>query len=264
MKKSEWAGKSWNPVTGCSPISEACDHCYARRMSRRLAGRFGYPKDDPFEVTLHRDKLDERKKKPSTWQKPRRVFTVSMGDLFHDKVPFCWIDDVMREIVSSPRHTFIMLTKRPERMKQYFSQDPRMYEAPKWPLPNLWLGVTCENQQRADQRIPTLLQIPAAVRFVSIEPMLGPVDLVAAGGLSAIDGRRSPAKGLPHLDWVIVGGETGTAKSRRPMRAGWVRNLVKQCKSSSVPIFVKTYPVRKKLSKRTDEWPAYARLWQFP
>jgi len=257
---SEWASKSWNIITGCSPISEGCTHCYAQQMSTRLAGRYGYPKDDPFEVTLHEDKLERLSK----WRKPRRIFVESMGDLFHDDVPFRWVDRVMRRIVrSSQGHTIIMLTKRPERMKKYFCRK-LPYTTPVWPLPNLWLGVTAENQQRADQRIPTLLQIPAAVRFVSIEPMLGPVDLVAAGGLSAIDGRRSPAKGLPHLDWVIVGGETGPAKSRRPMRAGWVRNLVKQCKSSSVPIFVKTYPVRKKLSKRTDEWPAYARLWQFP
>jgi len=257
---SEWASKSWNVITGCSPVSEGCTHCYAQQMSTRLAGRYGYPKDDPFEVTLHRDKLDDRKKKPSTWQKPRRVFVVSMGDLFHAKVPFCWIDEVMREIVSSPRHTFIMLTKRPERMKQYFSQDPRMYEAPKWPLPNLWLGVSCETQQRADQRIPTLLQIPAAVRFVSIEPMLGPIDLVAAGGLPRIHGTRPSVR--RGLDWIVCGGETGPGK--RKMDPDWVRALITQCKSSSVPLFQKTFPVAGRLSRRIEEWPAYARRRKFP
>jgi protein gp37 len=147
-------------------------------------------------------------------------------------------------------------------MRKYFSRDPRPYATPTWPLPNLWLGVTAENQKRADERIPTLLQIPAAKRFVSVEPMLEAVDLVAAGGLPAIGGTRLPAGGRPYLDWVIIGGETGSGA--RQMRAGWVRNLVTQCKSSSVSVFVKTYPVGKKLSKQTNQWPAYARLWQFP
>jgi len=185
--KIEWATKSWNPVTGCTPISEGCKNCYAKRMSKRMRGRYGYPADDPFRVSLHINKLDE----PSTWVKPQKVFVCSMGDLFHKDVPIKFFSDIMDTIIQNQKHTFMLLTKRPERMLELLEDRAEDWKlALPWqykiPIHNLWLGVTAENQRTADERIPILLQIPAAKRFVSVEPMLGPVDIrqYLSGGTS--------------------------------------------------------------------------------
>lgn len=163
--KIEWTEKTWNPVTGCTPVSEGCANCYAKRMANRLRGRYGYPEDEPFRVTLHRDRLND----PFSWHKPRRVFICSMGDLFHDDVPDDWIKEVLFPVYTIEDHMWMALTKRPHNALSFYQRHG---------LPeNLWLGVSVENQARADERIPILLQIPAAVRFVSVEPCLGPVDL---------------------------------------------------------------------------------------
>jgi len=213
--KIEWAEKSWNPITGCSAISEGCTHCWARRMAKRLAGRYGYPKDDPFRVTMH-DKLWE----PKHWKKPRRVFVCSMGDLFHDDVSGYVIHCIFKIIKWNRDHTFIFLTKRPERMR-------RIWMNIDGPSPdNAWLGVSVENQKRADERIPILLQIPAKVRFVSIEPMLGSVDLYQWIHDDV-------------LQWVILGGETGPGA--RPMHPDWARSVRDQCQEAGVPFFFKTW-----------------------
>jgi protein gp37 len=160
--KIEWTEYSWNPVSGCTPISEGCQNCYAKRMANRLRGRCGYPADEPFKVTLHKDRLEE----PLRLKKPRRVFVCSMGDLFHEDVPGWMRFEVMDIILQAKQHTFLILTKRPANMKEffewYYSKTGRTIET----IKNLWLGVTAENQQRADERIPILLQIPAAVRFI--------------------------------------------------------------------------------------------------
>lgn len=207
----EWTEKSWNPVTGCTPVSEGCRNCYARRMAHRLRGRFGYPADEPFRVTLHPERLRE----PIGLRKPRRIFVVSMGDLFHDDVPESFIDQVFAVMALCSEHTFQVLTKRPARMLNYCSYshrdseimarmdelipgssrqpqgwefvpggrgeegyEPGYWEGPlRWPLPNVWLGVSVENQAAADERIPILLHTPAAVRFISVEPALGPVSI---------------------------------------------------------------------------------------
>ncbi|GAG05438.1 unnamed protein product, partial [marine sediment metagenome] len=169
--KIEWASESWNPITGCTPISEGCANCYAKKMAQRLKGRFGYPEDEPFRVTFHPDKLDQ----PLKWRKPRHIFVVSMGDLFHPGILWSDNQEIWEIMAKCPQHTFMILTKRVERMRIFLTEDLN-YKLP-LPLPNVYLGVTAENQQRADERIPILLQIPAAKRFVSIEPMLGPVDL---------------------------------------------------------------------------------------
>lgn len=253
--KIEWATHTWNPVTGCTPISEGCKNCYAAKMAKRLAGRGGYPKDNPFKPgIIHEDAMEW----PLRLRKPARIFVCSMGDLFHEAVP----DEVIARIFSTmygcPRHLFLILTKRPERMKKFIEACRSCGERhgwithngslPKaayngtgivvggleWPLPNVWLGVTCENQAAADERIPMLLQIPAAVRFVSVEPMLGPVDLGytftrayhAGGGQAAID-------------WVICGGETGPGA--RPMHPDWARSLRDQCLAAFVPFFLKSF-----------------------
>jgi protein gp37 len=168
--KIEWADATWNPITGCTKISPGCANCYAEKMSKRLAGRCGYPADEPFKVTIHPDKIDE----PLKWKKPRRVFVCSMSDLFHKDVPMSIITYVLRMARSREGHTFMILTKRPARMKEAIRE---MVSWGMWPVPNIWLGVTAENQEQADKRIPILLDTPAAVRFVSVEPMLGPVDL---------------------------------------------------------------------------------------
>jgi protein gp37 len=227
----EWAHKVWNPITGCSPVSEGCQNCYAKRMSKRLAGRCGYPADDPFRVTLHPERLDE----PLKWKKPRRVFVCSMGDLFHEDVPRWMRFEVMDIILQAKQHTFLILTKRPANMKEcfewYYSKAGRTIET----IKNLWLGVTAENQARADERIPILLQIPATVRFVSVEPMLGPVDLT------------NFIIGPNRLDWVICGSETGP--NRREACIEWIGDLCDQCEHAGVPFFLKQMEVDGKIVK---------------
>jgi len=243
----EWAEVVWNPVSGCTPISEGCQNCYAKRMANRLRGRCGYPADEPFKVTLHEDRLGE----PLRWKKPRRVFVCSMGDLFHESVPESWILAVYTAMEKCPQHTFLLLTKRIHIAAEVLNK----FTGRSWPLPNVWLGVTAENQQRADERIPILLQIPAAVRFVSIEPMLGPVNLNFIGfdGVRPISafGRCSYHTHLykteclcnsPRsvgIDWVICGGETGPGA--RPMHPEWVRSLRDQCQAAGISFFLKSW-----------------------
>jgi protein gp37 len=241
--KIGWCDQTWNPVTGCNKISPACDHCYAERMAKRLAGRGGYPSDDPFRVTFHADRLGQ----PSKWKKPKRIFVVSMGDLFHEDVPRSAIYQVFGAMHHCTRHTYILLTKRPAAMKeflQWYASDPRRT----WPLSNVWLGVTVEDQQRADERIPLLLRCPASVRFVSIEPMLGPVDLAridfgGAGVQNVLDCRvsawaqRNGIEKLNGIDWVIAGGETGPGA--RPAAPDWFRGIRDQCQEAGVPFFFK-------------------------
>lgn len=227
--KIEWTEATWNPVTGCTPISPGCAHCYARRMAKRLAGRCGYPAaPHEFDVTLHPDKLGE----PLRWKKPRRVFVCSMSDLFHENVPFEFIRRIFRTMEFARAHTFQVLTKRADRMHefvQWYASDRNTY----WPSSNVWLGVTAENQEQADKRTPLLLQTPAAVRFVSVEPMLGLIEMEAYWG-------ARPGWGEPEgLDWVICGGETGPGA--RPMHPGWVRSLRDQCREAAVPFFFKSW-----------------------
>lgn len=244
--KIEWTDVTWNPVTGCSPISPGCANCYAKRMSKRLAGRCGYPADDLFRVTLHLDKLDT----PLGWKKPRRVFVCSMGDLFHDDVPEDMIGQVWLYATLAPQHTYLFLTKRPERMNDIFTRIANTYPS-QYPASNIWLGVTAENQEQADKRIPILLQTPAAIRFVSVEPMLSPVDLEEY--LPIYDYRptyeyyrmaypelgEKPILLKKGLDWVICGGETGPGA--RPMHLGWARNLRNQCQEAGEPFFFKQW-----------------------
>lgn len=242
-------GETWNPITGCTKVSEGCKHCYAERMSKRLAGRFGYPADEPFRVTLHTDRLEE----PLRWRKPRTVFVCSMGDLFHEDVGDATIQQVFTRMKFAPRHTFIVLTKRADRMLAVLTA----YSQPGWgqfgQCRNIWLGVTAENQQRADERIPLLLQCPAAVRFVSIEPMLGAVNI-----LDYVRG-YGRFQSSTALDWIIVGGETGPGA--RPMQADWARSVRDQCKAASVPFFFKQMPKRAAIPDdlMIREWPEVSR-----
>jgi protein gp37 len=213
--KIEWADRVWNPVTGCTKVSEGCRNCYAERMARRLAGRCGYPKaPEHFKVTLHPERLEL----PMKWRKPCRIFVDSMSDLFHKAVPDAFISDVLNMIDFSEnqKHTFLILTKRPERMCEFFVNNPGTT------IPNLWLGISIENQQTANERIPWLLDTPAAVRFISVEPQLGPVNLFYAVTVSDddpvwheinaqedADGESEPEEFVEEceaeLDWVNYG-----------------------------------------------------------
>ena len=219
--KIEWTDDTWNPVMGCTPASPGCAHCYARTMMKRYAGLKGWP-ESPDTVTL----FPERLEKPMHWRKPRKVFVCSMSDLFHDDVPDRFIQNVFETMRKAAGHTFQILTKRPERMKE--SVGNYIYHRSVWkisnkPLPNVWLGVTAENQEMWERRKDALFATPAVVHFVSYEPALGP--LVFSGD------------DLKRLDWVICGGETGPGA--RPMKYLWVASLRDQCQSAGVPFFFK-------------------------
>jgi len=285
--KIEWVknpdgtkGETWNPVTGCTKVSEGCAHCYAERMSKRLAGRYGYPEaPDNFKVTLHLDRLDE----PYRWRKPRRVFVCSMGDLFHRAVEMLdstFLREVFAVMALCPQHTFQLLTKRPHIAKEQLTDgfaanlewailgicDDKHVKPPEfvWPLPNVWLGVTAENQRCADERITILLQIPAAIHFVSIEPMLGAVildDVRPNRGTPkecSIDALRTQRHlfveddwSRNKLDWVICGGETGPGA--RPMHPDWARALQDQCQMAGVPFFFKHWGEWKAISGKNPQ-----------
>lgn len=253
----EWTDATWNPVSGCSKVSDGCTNCYAEAMARRfdkgwkpwIAGNATH------NVRLHHEKLEQ----PLHWRKPKKIFVCSVSDLFHECVPDEFIAHVFSVIVRARKHVFQILTKRPKRMntlltslrfsdsvsgsiarilprriRQHWYYDPHEFE---WPLCNLWLGVTAEDQRTADERIPLLLQTPAAVRFVSIEPMLGPILLDAPGRpwlTTEIDHEENTK-----LDWVIVGGESGP--KARPPHPAWVRSIRDQCQAAGVPFFFKQW-----------------------
>ena len=230
--------------------------------------------------------LDDRLREPLAWKKPRRVFVCSMSDLFHERVPFHFIDQVFAVMALCPQHTFQVLTKRPERMAEYFGPVHTMslcragrvglqmkevgrelplsrFAAverrdgfPVWPLRNVWLGTSCEDQQRADERIPHLLRCRAAVRFLSCEPLLGPVQLgVDREFFDYGVGRNEQNE--PRVHWVIVGGESGP--KARPCDVEWIRSIVRQCRESEVPCFVKQLGSRPEVRHPTDprELPFY-------
>lgn len=232
MTKIEWTDQTWNPVTGCDKVSQGCKNCYAEVMHRRLRGMFPDKYSKPFlgNIEIHEDELN----KPAQWRKPRMVFVNSMSDLFHYKVPFSFIYKVFAIMDVCHWHTFQVLTKRPDRMLEFMAQYPKV-------LPNVWLGVSCEDQKQADLRIPLLLQVPAAVRFLSCEPLLGPIDLCQS--IRIYEQQRSGAFQTTFfsdkLHWVIVGGESG--HHARPMHPDWVRTIRDQCAAANVPFFFKQW-----------------------
>jgi protein gp37 len=258
----EWTDETWNPVTGCTKVSPGCDNCYAEVMYERFNGKGSFA-----TVKMHSSRLAI----PFHWRKPRKVFVNSMSDLFHDDVDYAFICKVLAVMALTPHHTYQVLTKRHARMRarlsysgaerdvlltaqmvagQYGVQAP---EAIQWPLPNLWLGVSVENQQWADIRIPALLGTPAAVRFLSCEPLLGPLDLTNLGVCNAPwlyteFGTQCSCGGAivgpddrcnRSLDWVIVGGESG--RGARPMHPDWARGLRDQCEQAGVPFLFKQW-----------------------
>jgi protein gp37 len=299
----EWTDTTWNPVRGCSKVSPGCQNCYAERTAARqahsgYAGLVRIGEGSPRwtgEVRLVPEKLDE----PQSWRKPRRVFVNSMSDLFHEKLTneeIARVFDTMMDERAS-HHTFQVLTKRALRMRDLvapsnlgtsegragFWDGSRFRPAP----PNIWLGVSVENQAAADERIPLLLETPAAVRFLSVEPLLGPVNLsrwlkpkpmphdVTGAATRAILGRHAD-RWLNTIDWVIVGGESGPGA--RPCDVAWIRSVVEQCTAAGVPCFVKQMGshagvtvqqefVQQRFSKKGGdmvEWPEDLRIREFP
>ncbi|HET6427297.1 MAG TPA: phage Gp37/Gp68 family protein [Phycisphaerae bacterium] len=230
----EWTGSTWNPVTGCTKISAGCAHCYAERLARRLKAMGQANYRNGFSVTLHEHALDL----PLAWRRPQVIFVNSMSDLFHEDVPADFIERVFDVMQRADRHTFQVLTKRSARLAEL---------APSLPWPdNVWMGVTVENDD-CRHRIDDLRTTPAAVRFLSLEPLLGPL----------------PELDLSRIDWVIVGGESGPGA--RPMSPQWALDIREQCLQASVPFFFKQWGgVNKKkagrlLDGRTwDQMPAGA------
>lgn len=301
----QWTDATWNPITGCSIVSKGCTNCYAMQLAgTRL-------KDHPSRAGLTHEvngnhvwtgtvRFNEQwLGQPLRWTKPRRIFVCAHGDLFHESVPDAWIDSVFDTMARARWHTFQILTKRPDRMRAYIkSVDAAKWKAfwsnrlcysagypkfgiaasePQWPLPNVWLGVSIEDQATADDRVPLLLDTPAAIRFASAEPLLGPIDLRAvkippaarssiwiandicqglapepvsemdvdalSGGIGYFTpnhmGGCAGGSSLGRLNWVIVGGESGARA--RPMHPDWARSLRDQCAAAGVPFFFKQW-----------------------
>jgi len=211
--KIEWTDASWNPVTGCSKVSPGCKNCYAERMSRRLNAMGARRYSNGFKVTLHPDLVDL----PMRWTRGRRIFVNSMSDLFHRDVPFSFIEQCCKTMTKADHHVYQVLTKRPERMVQF--TKTRM--GGPWPE-HVWVGTTVEGKGQKD-RIKTLRKVPAAIRFISFEPLLSPIGNVDLRGIS----------------WAIVGGESGP--NSRPMKPEWARKLRETCAEQGVPFFFKQW-----------------------
>jgi protein gp37 len=230
----EWTESTWNPVTGCTKVSAGCANCYAERISKRLRATGQKRYHNGFKLTFHPEALDE----PYHWKKPRIIFVNSMSDLFHEKIPFEFIRDVFQAMNDNKHHTFQILTKRSERLRE---MAPKLY----W-SENIWMGVTIESNgyvRRADD----LRKVDAAVRFLSLEPLLGPL----------------PDLELDGIDWVIVGGESGPGA--RPMKEKWVLDIKQKCEKENIPFFFKQWGGinRKKagrllLGKTWDNYPKTA------
>lgn len=256
LSKIEWTDRTWNPVRGCSLVSAGCKNCYAMKQAHRFSGQ-GQPYMGLTKMTSHGPVwtgtvalVEPALNEPAHWKKPARVFVNSMSDLFHDNVTDDFIAQVWKRMAWNQRHTFQVLTKRPARMLDWLSQHgtdsvffgeeaeyQESLESHGWPVRNVWLGVSVEDQETARERIPILLHTPAAVRWLSCEPLLGPIDLspwLELGGLDTDRGLSNPG-----IDWVVCGGESGPGA--RPMHPEWARSLRDQCKAAGVPFFFKQW-----------------------
>ena len=271
--KIEWTDATWNPIVGCSVVSPGCANCYAMRLAgtrmKHHPSRKGLTKPSKAgpvwngQVRFMEQWLDQ----PLHWHRRRRIFVCAHGDLFHESVPDEWIDRVFAVMALADRHVFQVLTKRPQRMQQYMAgitpgqcvrleamrdafiegqapcsyfwrtdEVPWIWQTVELVLPNVWLGVSVEDQPRAEERIPHLLDTPAAVRWVSAEPLLGPIDVTRYLELRLLDDDRLDS---PGLDWVVAGGESGPGS--RPMHPDWPRSLRNQCAAAGVPFFFKQW-----------------------
>lgn len=212
--KIEWTDATWNPITGCTKVSSGCKNCYAERMSKRLHAMGKNKYRNNFELTIHENELDM----PYHWKKPRMIFVNSMSDLFHEKVSDEFILSVFQVMNENPDHTFQILTKRAKRLYEFSQNHPIIWSK------NIWMGVSIENMEVID-RINYLIAIPAKMKFLSCEPLLSNLKF------NQIQ--------LMHLDWIIVGGESGP--SSRPMKKEWVINIKNQCEFYSIPFFFKQW-----------------------
>jgi protein gp37 len=281
-----WTGSTWNPIVGCSKVSPGCANCYAET----LALRWGWtpkpwlPENGPENVILKPERLDQ----PLRWKRPRKIFVNSLSDVFHEQVPDEFIDQMYAVMARAPWHTFQVLTKRPERMRAYVTTPGRRErviaatgivlhggEYIRWPLRNVWAGTSVENA-RWRTRIDDLRETPSAVRFLSCEPLLGPLDNVvvkdAAIGFStdSLTAAKRPKLDLTGIDWVIVGGESGPGA--RPMKEEWVRDILAECRRQGVAFWMKQFGEvwsRANLghgghAANMDEFPKDLRIQEFP
>jgi len=229
----EWTDATWNPIIGCTKVSQGCKFCYAETLAERFRGVPGHPFEHGFDLRLVPSKLEE----PLHWEKPRKVFTCSMSDLFHEDIPADYIRKVFEVMELANKHTFQVLTKRSSRLIELMNQLP-------WPK-NVWMGVSIENQD-AIFRARDLAKVPASIRFLSVEPLIGPI-------------KRLPLK---KIDWVIVGGESGI--KARPMDPEWARSIRDECDKKNVAFFFKQLGGRR--GKRSgDQAILDGRTWhQYP
>ncbi len=285
-----YTGMAWNPITGCTKVSPGCANCYAETMSIRFKNVHGYGgnylpnSSGRADILFHEDRLQQ----PFRWKNPRCVFVNSVSDLFHEDVSFEWVDKIMAVIALNPKHLFLVLTKRPERMLEYFQEGDSIladrcqdvatmatqkfgivwdsrgsnktlypphswyrdvsnrHPFPGWPLPNLWLGTSVENQHFADERLPILRQVPAVVRWASIEPLLGPINFDLHFERHDTNGRNiTGLAGLwdesdtTSLDWAVFGGESGAGA--RPMHPAWLYKGVSAADQAGIPVFFKQW-----------------------
>ncbi len=210
----EWTDATWNPVRGCTKISQGCKHCYAEAFAERFRGVKGHPYELGFDLRLVPEKLAE----PLRWREPKKIFVNSMSDLFHEDVPDSYIGEVVRVMLDAPWHIYQVLTKRAERLAKFLAQMPRIAAAPQ-----IWWGVSVENRKSGLPRIEYLRRAPVQTRFLSIEPLLEHLGHFNLAGIS----------------WVIVGGESG--RYARPMEREWVINVRDQCLAAGVPFFFKQW-----------------------
>jgi len=313
-----WTDDTWNPIRGCSRVSPGCGGpqgqggCYAERFAIRLSGS-GQSYEGLVRSTSNGPRwtgevrfVEDALNLPLRWKKPRRIFVNSMSDLFHEKVPDEWIDRIFAVMALAPQHTFQVLTKRPERMRAYLEQvsDERdmqrwarwadiakspcaagIFDELDWPIANAHLGVSVEDQPTADARIPLLLQTPAAVRFVSYEPALGPVDFGKINGRTSTrvhdSGRMDvlrgiavyptthpeyPEQGYPMqpLDWLIVGCESGPNRRNQDGYEACARAAIQQAQAAGVRVFHKQMPIKGRVSHDPSEWPEDLRVREWP
>jgi protein gp37 len=269
-----WTHATWNPISGCTKKSAACRFCYAERDWARLVHLPAYAGRAFTDVAVHEDRLDQ----PLRWRRPRRIFVNSMSDLFHEAVPEAFVDRVFAVMALAKQHRFQVLTKRPDRMQSYMTrlgQSAKRLDAAartigytfehggqylvSWPLPNVWIGVSVEDQTTADERIPLLLQTPAAVRWISAEPLLGPISF--EGMFANPSDPRDGTNMLECLDWVVVGGESGP--KARPMHPDWAKSLRDQCAAAGVPFLFKQWGTFGTGFQRGDGTPVFRQFASF-
>lgn len=309
-----WTEETWNPIRGCSRVSEGCRHCYAETMAARFSGP-GQPYEGLARSTPSGPRwtgkvrlVEEHLADPLRWKRPRRIFVNSMSDLFHEALSNEQIAAIFGVMAAAPQHTFQVLTKRAKRMREWFAWAAAQVNGARvmcvqaaeaklgrrvfglgaaWPLPSVWLGVSVEDQATADERIPLLLETPAAVRWVSYEPALGPVDLGPWLGEQGYES-NSPAGWVPkeahldwigptdaHLDWIVIGGESGPGARARPFDVAWARATIAACRAAAVKVFFKQagsnaiengarLALRDRKGGDPAEWPEDLRVREWP